>query len=66
MEDVFRKEPNELTKDQARSMEKVKDVAEILYNEFCLVTDPSNGRELALAKTKLEEAVMWAIKGITK
>jgi hypothetical protein len=23
------------------------------------------GRELALAKTKIEEAVMWAVKGIT-
>lgn len=24
------------------------------------------GRELALARTKIEEAVMWAVKGITK
>lgn len=26
----------------------------------------SLGRELALARTKVEEAVMWAVKGITK
>jgi ribonucleotide reductase beta subunit family protein with ferritin-like domain len=24
-----------------------------------------NGREQALAKTKIEEAVMWAVKGLT-
>ena len=24
-----------------------------------------NGREASLAKTKIEEAVMWAVKGIT-
>ena len=24
------------------------------------------GRELSLARTKIEEAVMWAVKGITK
>lgn len=26
---------------------------------------PHPGREVALAKTKIEEAVMWAVKGIT-
>lgn len=25
-----------------------------------------NGRELALATTKVEEAIMWAVKGVTK
>ena len=28
--------------------------------------DCGAGRELSLANTKVEEAVMWAVKGITK
>ena len=67
MEDVFRKIPSELTKDQERSVNNVKMFAENLYNEFSTTyLDPNNDREIALAKTKLEEAVMWAVKGITK
>lgn len=30
-----------------------------------LVSGMGNSRELALAKTKIEEAVMWAVKHIT-
>lgn len=31
-----------------------------------LSTTATIGREFALARTKIEEAVMWAVKGITK
>lgn len=31
-----------------------------------LATTATIGREFALARTKVEEAVMWAVKGITK
>ena len=33
---------------------------------FDLVASMGNSREISLAKTKIEEAVMWAVKGITE
>ena len=32
---------------------------------FAYIHDIGNSRELSLAKTKIEEAVMWAVKHIT-
>lgn len=50
------------------TMQKVKDdglaLCELL--DKLTVAYPGAGREFALAKTKLEEAVMWAVKGLTK
>lgn len=31
-----------------------------------LISQMPQGREAALARTKIEEAIMWAVKGITK
>jgi hypothetical protein len=52
-----------LTDKEKEAMVKVKDLgAEFLsaLDAYC-----SQCRETSLAKTKVEEAVMWAVKGIT-
>lgn len=66
MTDTFRKEYRTLSEDQKHCMERIKDKAEELLAAFedtpgCEV----DGRQMALAKTNLEQAVMWAIKAIT-
>jgi hypothetical protein len=44
------------------NMAKVKDMG-LEFHEF--VSGLGNSREVSLAKTKIEEAVMWAVKHIT-
>lgn len=59
----FRKEYRELSPAEKASVAVIKEYAEAMEEEFeYYVTDP---RMKALALTKLEEAVMWAVKGIT-
>jgi hypothetical protein len=43
-------------------VEEIKAKAEALLQA---IDAPRPGREMSLAKTRLEECVMWAIKGIT-
>lgn len=64
MENVFRPDYRELSDDEKQLVSDLKDKA----NELFLIIDGvlGQGRELAIAKTKLEESVMWAVKGITK
>lgn len=64
--DTFRKEYKPLTDAQKDQMTAVKDIAESLEIVINGNTTPENGREMAVAKTNLETAIMWAIKGITK
>jgi hypothetical protein len=59
---VFRTEYRQLTPDEAQRVRDIKDTAEQLY---ALIAQPGGGRCAALASTKLEECVMWAVKGIT-
>jgi len=47
-------------------MAHIKVTAEELEKSFNLITTPESGREISLSKTKLEESIMWAIKGLTK
>lgn len=61
---IFRKEYNALSESQRELIDDMKSAAEDLYN--ILNNDCEVNREIALAKTKLEEAVMWASKGITQ
>ncbi len=67
MTDTFRKEYKELSAEVKDDMFVFKSKAEALLHEF----DSANLREetdkrcMALAKTKLEESIMWAIKSIT-
>lgn len=61
--DPFRKEYRELTQEEQELISSIKSQAFTLYELFNTVKD---GREKSLAKTKLEEAIMWAVKGITE
>lgn len=52
-----------LTDDEKAAMVKIKD----LGLEFANAIDSlGQTREYALAKTKIQEAVMWAVNGLTK
>jgi hypothetical protein len=71
--DAMRKEYRELTATEAGFVQDVKDFGEAFVSTLYEIkeggpstasTTPLN-RELAIAKTKIEEAVMWAVKGIT-
>lgn len=44
------------------NMQKIKDMG-LAFHE--LVSGIGNSREISLAKTKIEEAVMWGVKHIT-
>jgi hypothetical protein len=59
---VFRKEYRELTEEEKNLMGEVKDKAQSLYDSIQKIAD---SREKSLAKTHLEESVMWAVKKIT-
>lgn len=52
-----------LTDDEKKNMVRVK----LMGSDFLdLVDTLGTSRELSLAKTRIEEAVMWAVKDITK
>jgi len=60
--DTFRKAYRELTEPEKVLVADIKASAGELYD---LIEMAPAGREQSIAKTKLEEAVMWAVKGIT-
>ena len=66
MSDTFRKEYKPLREEKKTQMKHTKDLAESLESFINEHTTPENGREMAVAKTQLETAIMWAVKGITK
>ena len=51
-----------LSSDEKAAMQKIKDDGLSFHN---LVAGLGNSREVSIAKTKIEEAVMWAVKHIT-
>lgn len=52
----------QLTENERERIAAIKDAA----NGFLEVLDiQPAGREISLAKTKVEEAAMWAVKGVT-
>lgn len=51
-----------LSDEEKRVMQKIKDDGLALHEFF---TSLGSSRELSVAKTKIEEAVMWAVKHIT-
>lgn len=63
MSDTFRQNYKELTQEQIDNVRTVKSLADDLNDE---IERQPKSRELSLALTKLEECVMWAVKGITK
>lgn len=52
-----------LSDDEKATMEHLKD-AGLQFHTLCETIGDS--RELSIAKTKIEEAVMWAVKHITR
>jgi len=67
MSDTFRKEYRPLSDEAKQDMNRFKSLAEYLLVAFEVAdtrTDVDK-RMMALAKTNLEQAVMWAIKAIT-
>jgi hypothetical protein len=60
---VMRHEYRVLTEVEKAQMKQIKDLG-LSFIEMCGVLGTS--RELSLAITKMEEAVMWAVKSITK
>lgn len=59
---VMRHEYRVLTDEEKISMQVIKDKGLDFHNYLAMV---GNSRELSMAKTKIEEAVMWAVKHIT-
>lgn len=51
-----------LNEAEKANMSRVKDIG-LDFHDF--VSGLGSSREIALAKTKIEEAVMWAVKHIT-
>jgi hypothetical protein len=51
-----------LTDDEKTAMQSVKDTGLALHT---LLSSLGSSRELSIAKTKAEEAVMWAVKHLT-
>ena len=60
---VMRHEYRVLSEDEKAAMKDLKD-AGLLFHQLC--DRMGTSREMSLAKTKIEEAVMWAVKHITK
>lgn len=63
MSDDLRKTYRELTPKEIEQVKEMKILSQDLYD---LLRSYGDSRELSLAKTKLEESVMWAVKHITK
>jgi hypothetical protein len=65
---VFRPVYRELSDEEKKQMEEIKNKAQGLYVliENLIHENPSpKARYVALAKTNLEEAVMWSVKALT-
>jgi len=60
----FRKEYRNLAANEIQAVEAIKNTAEIM--EAIFENMPGDPRCKALAITKLEETVMWAVKGVTE
>jgi len=59
--DLFELDEKKLTKKQELNIHRVKEHAQHM---LVILSKLRSSRELSLAKTKLEECVMWAIKSI--
>lgn len=60
---VMRHEYRVLTDAEKAAMQKIKDDALALHEFFSSL---GVSRELSVAKTKIEEAVMWSVKHLTR
>ena len=65
---IFRPVYRELSEEEKKRVDDIKNKAKELYDlmESTIQENQSpKARHISLAKTKLEESVMWAVKGIT-
>ena len=60
--DVFRPEHRELDEHEQKAIAEIKKIAAELFTAY---EDLNSSRYTSLAKTSLEESVMWATKEIT-
>lgn len=68
MSDIFRQEYKALTESQKSWMNSFKEQAQALYDNFESSLDAlpeADHRLMALAKTNLENAIMWAVKAVS-
>lgn len=64
---VMRHEYRVLTEDEKQVMKAFKDAGLEFHNRVANIAHIEGGsRELSIAMTKIEEAVMWAVKHVTK
>lgn len=67
--DTFRKEYKPLTDEQKAQMNNIKDRAVLVLDEMnaAVPADERSERSrcMAIARTNLEQAIMWAVKGVT-
>lgn len=61
MNDIFRKGVSAVSEYKDNKVQELKSKAEELYILF----DKYDNREMSIAKTNLEQAIMWAVKAIT-
>ncbi len=59
---VMRHSYRVLSEPEKAAMQKIKDDGLAFHN---FLDSLGNSRELSIAKTKIEEAVMWAVKHVT-
>jgi len=60
---VMRHAYRQLSEEEKAQMQTIKDMGLEFYN---YLDNIASSRELSLAKTKVEEAVMWAVKHVTR
>jgi len=60
---VMRQKYKQLTDEDRLKIQNIKD-AGLMFYEY--IESCGESRELSIAKTKIEEAVMWSIKHVTK
>lgn len=67
MPDPFRSTYRQLTDAEKAKIAEIKRLATAMYGEFeaRVGEQPPDPRAMALARTKLEESVMWSTKAIT-
>ena len=68
--DTFRQKYRQLSREEQERIERIKDLAELIEKEIIPPSARRNGYDISrhqgLAMTNLEQAVMWAVKGITR
>ena len=62
MPDTFRRAHRVMSEEESDHLSRIKERAQELLDEIRAIGET---RETALAKSRLEEAVMWATKGLT-